>query len=86
MDQQNDMRCYLFMNGQCARFIAEDVLLLLPYFFEDTKENKKFVESPEARHIINRMKMKGKLIGLFCFLSHAFGVILCICVLDRCGV
>jgi len=60
VDTVDDMRCYLFMNGQCARFIPEDIVLLMPPYFVQSEANKAFVESEEALFII--MKMHGKLL------------------------
>jgi len=60
VEAEDNMRCYIFIHGQCTRFLPEDLKLLLPYFFDpNTADNKKFVESKELEQIIQ--KLEGKL-------------------------
>ena len=63
MDEQDNIRCYFYFAGQCARFLPEDIKLLLPLFFEETVANKEFANSNEALFIINSMRMN--LIGMY---------------------
>jgi len=56
VDQEDDMRCYVFILGQCTRFLAEDIVMLLPRFFEDTEKNKAFLKDPETSAVIQRIK------------------------------
>merc|ERR1719195_440311 len=59
VDSVEDMRCYLYINGQCARFFPPDIKMVLPRFFEESDENKAFVDGPEIDRII--MDCKGKI-------------------------
>jgi len=56
VEAEDNIRCYLFIHGQFARFFPEDLKLLLPLFFEPTEDNKTFVESDEMDEIIETMK------------------------------
>merc|ERR1712048_32076 len=47
VDEQNDMRCYLYFTGQCARFLPEDIVLVLPLIFGDSDANRAFKESDD---------------------------------------
>ena len=64
VDEQDNMRCYFYFAGQCARFLPEDIKLLLPLFFEDSDANKEFASGKEALFIIisMRMRLKGMLL------------------------
>ena len=55
VDEQNDMRCYLYFTGQCARFLPEDIVLVLPLIFEDGGANEAFKDSDDAVTIIKAL-------------------------------
>merc|ERR1712228_601670 len=51
------IRCYFYVNGQCIRFMPEDIKLLLPLFFDEKYgKNAEFANSKEAETLINEMK------------------------------
>lgn len=54
----NEIRCYLYLNGQVTRFMADDIVNLLPRYFEDTKENREFVQSAEAKRLVQIVHSK----------------------------
>merc|ERR1739838_210352 len=56
VDERDNMRCYFYFAGQCARFLTEDIVLVLPLFFESTDSNMGFVETKEALFIIKKMR------------------------------
>ena len=67
VDEQDNIRCYFYFAGQCARFLPEDIKLLLPLFFEETDTNTKFANGKEALFIIKSMRMRLK--GMYLVLS-----------------
>jgi len=59
VEAEDSMRCYLFINGQCTRFLPEDLKLLLPVFFDpNTADNKDFEDSEEMDEIITALNGK----------------------------
>merc|ERR1712228_1003802 len=56
VEAADNIRCYLYLNGCMTRFFAEDIVNLLPRYFEDSKENQEFIESDEAKTMIEEMK------------------------------
>jgi len=61
VDELSDMRCYLFINGQCTRFFPPDIKMVLPRFFVESKANKDFVagkSEPSIDEIINNLDGK----------------------------
>jgi len=53
------MRCYLSINGQCIRFMHEDILDLLPLFFDKKYgDNTAFAKKKE---FVKRLKEKAPL-------------------------
>lgn len=58
VDALDNMRCYLYINGQCARFMPPDIKMVLPRFFDDSDVNKKFVDSERIDKIIDGLDGK----------------------------
>jgi len=54
----NEIRAYLYLNGQITRFFPEDITGLLPRFFVDSKENRKFAKGDAAQTMVEAMKPK----------------------------
>ena len=48
---KDEIRCYLFYQGQCFRFYGEDLINVLPLFFVDSKK---------ARDIVNQIHHEKK--------------------------
>eukprot|EP01084_Bolivina_argentea_P079569 144318_1 len=44
-----EIRAYLFLNGQCIRFLPQDIIGLLPKYFVDNEENKQFVKGNKIK-------------------------------------
>ena len=55
---QDEMRAYLFINGQSVRFFNQDIINLLPKYFSDNQENKRFINSDHAKELIESTKGK----------------------------
>merc|ERR1719361_2456929 len=54
-----EIRCYLYMNGQGMRFMPEDICHLLPIFFDpEFEDNKKWATSKEAKNLVREMDKK----------------------------
>ena len=60
VEAADNMRCYFFINGQCARFLPEDLKLMLPLFFEPTDENVEYMDSKELDRMIKELDGKFK--------------------------
>jgi len=58
VEAADNMRCYLYINGQFTRFLPEDLKMMLPNFFVQSEDNEKFTESDELKEMIERMKEK----------------------------
>merc|ERR1719245_1840944 len=54
----DEIKCYLYWQGQCHRFYPEDISKLLPNIFNMNKGNKGFIESDELNPLLNRMKIQ----------------------------
>ena len=69
VESSNEIRCYIYLNGQVLRFFPEDIKFVLPRFFDpDCGNNKTWTNSKDANDLILRMKQKLK--GIFiCFIS-----------------
>merc|ERR1712228_260419 len=56
VESEDEIRCYLFLNGQGIRFFPEDIKLLLPQFFDsEYLDNATFANSEEAESLIDEM-------------------------------
>ena len=57
VESTDEIRCYLFYNGQMLRFLPEDIVLVLPIFFDpEFGDNKTFAKSQFAKDLIEIMK------------------------------
>merc|ERR1712129_83841 len=51
------MRCYLYVNGQCIRFMPEDVIMLLPTLFDGkVPGNKGWAKAEHAKRLVEVMR------------------------------
>eukprot|EP00486_Rosalina_sp_Unknown_P006726 CAMPEP_0201572136 /NCGR_PEP_ID=MMETSP0190_2-20130828/15242_1 /ASSEMBLY_ACC=CAM_ASM_000263 /TAXON_ID=37353 /ORGANISM="Rosalina sp." /LENGTH=552 /DNA_ID=CAMNT_0047997527 /DNA_START=28 /DNA_END=1686 /DNA_ORIENTATION=- len=59
VEAQDEIRCYMYLNGQVLRFLPGDIIKVLPRFF-DSKfgDNETFPESEEAQQLIDEMDKK----------------------------
>merc|ERR1712079_30504 len=73
VESEESVRCYFYINGQCTRFMPADLKMLLPLFFEDSKENREFANSDEIMRWIKGMEDKLKDIAFMKFLEK-YGV------------
>jgi len=75
VESVDEIRCYLFLNGQSLRFMPEDIILVLPIFFDPkvaigaTVPNEKWKESKEAKELIELMKPKLRDVHFSAFLK-----------------
>merc|ERR1712216_808226 len=53
--RDNEVRVYLYNNGQCIRFMPNDIIDLLPIFFNKSEENIEFTKSEAAKKLANIM-------------------------------
>merc|ERR1712154_501383 len=54
--QENVIKLYLYMNGQCIRFMPEDVKAVLPVLFNmEFGDNKQWIKTKEADSLIKQM-------------------------------
>jgi len=58
VDAVDDMRCYLFINGNCTRFLPEDLKMSLPLFFDLQKSDNEFINSKEMDRMIQSLDGK----------------------------
>merc|ERR550539_111300 len=57
VESTDEMRCYMYINGQVLRFMPEDIQLVLPLFFDaEFKKNKEFAQSEKAKKLVKKMK------------------------------
>merc|ERR1719245_1871851 len=56
----DEVKCYLYWQGQGHRFYPNDIKKVLPNIFNMNQENKAFIKSKEAKELINRMKISDK--------------------------
>merc|ERR1712154_77209 len=61
VESDNEIRAYLYLNGQITRFLPMDIIDILPRFFDPTyKKNKDFAKSKLAQDLVDRMMPKLK--------------------------
>jgi len=58
VDSSESMRCYLFVNGQCSRFMAPDIKMVLPIFFEKSEANQEYVAGEKIDELIKGLNNK----------------------------
>lgn len=57
VEADNEIRCYMYLNGQICRFMPEDIINLLPkYFDKNYGNNKTFPKSSLAKELVEKMK------------------------------
>merc|ERR1712087_557520 len=49
VEAANEIRCYMYLNGQVARFFADDIVDLLPRYFADSEENKAYLAGEDVK-------------------------------------
>ena len=54
----DQIKCYMYLNGQVSRFMADDIIQVLPRYFVENDENKKWIKSTQARDLVNRVKKR----------------------------
>eukprot|EP01083_Nonionella_stella_P046149 123562_1 len=54
----NEIRAYLYWNGQVVRFFPEDMVSIVPELFVGNEMNKAFKESAKGNEIVKQMKTK----------------------------
>lgn len=54
----DEMRAYLYVNGQMIRFLPRDCKEYLPQFFKQTEENKAYASSDDIDELIKNMEEK----------------------------
>eukprot|EP00486_Rosalina_sp_Unknown_P005103 CAMPEP_0201570448 /NCGR_PEP_ID=MMETSP0190_2-20130828/12727_1 /ASSEMBLY_ACC=CAM_ASM_000263 /TAXON_ID=37353 /ORGANISM="Rosalina sp." /LENGTH=564 /DNA_ID=CAMNT_0047994011 /DNA_START=35 /DNA_END=1726 /DNA_ORIENTATION=+ len=57
VEADNLIRCYMYLNGQISRFMPDDIIKVLPRFFDKKfGNNAKFPKSKIAQELVERMK------------------------------
>ena len=57
----DQIKCYLFWNGQMIRCFADEIFWILPQLFDmEKEENKTYIKSEEFEILVNNMKAKLK--------------------------
>merc|ERR1712228_255523 len=57
VESKDEIRCYMYLNGQIMRFMPNDIRVLLPKFFDkEFGDNKGFAESKDAQKLVDAMK------------------------------
>merc|ERR1719204_227563 len=68
----NEIRCYMYLNGQVARFFADDITELLPRYFVDSEENKAYLAGDDVKQAVSKIKSKLRDVKFEAFLD-AYG-------------
>ena len=55
VEATNEIKCYLYFNGQRTRFFPQDIIQILPYLFVNSAQNEIF-KKEKAPSIIKKMK------------------------------
>eukprot|EP01083_Nonionella_stella_P097048 272811_1 len=61
-----EIRCYLYANGQMSRFMPQDITGLLPQFFDESQRNKAFMESQAAKELVSSLAIPDVRFEKFC--------------------
>jgi len=57
VEASDEIRCYMYINGQVMRFMPSDIINLLPLFFDKTfGDNADFAQSKRAQQLVDEMK------------------------------
>merc|ERR1712212_1415353 len=70
VEAENEIRCYMYLNGQVARFFADDIVDLLPRYFADSEENKAYLAGDEIKQAVVVIKKKLRDIKFEAFLKE----------------
>ena len=72
VDSAENIRCYLYINGQCTRFLPPDIKMVLPLFFEKNKVNDAFVNDGKCDEMIRRVqdKLRGMIQSVLMVISE----------------
>ena len=61
IEQDDEIKCYLWWNQRCIRFLPNDIIDLLPYMFvNDIYENNKFSTDELAKEIVVTVQYKDR--------------------------
>merc|ERR1712157_446389 len=70
VEESNEIRVYLCLNGQIIRFQPNDIIKVLPIFFEKIHgDNEKFPTSIKAKRLVNEMITSLKDARFYAFLD-----------------
>eukprot|EP01084_Bolivina_argentea_P217346 369032_1 len=72
VESVEEIRCYLHMNGQVSRFLPQDMINVLPHFFDENYgQHKGFVEdgNGDLKELVRHLKQKLKDVPFESFLS-----------------
>lgn len=59
--QEDEIKCYLWWQGKCTRFLPGDIIDILPQIFDEKAyENKEFATSSDAEVIVTGIKLEDK--------------------------
>ena len=47
VESVDDIKCYMFYQGWIARFFPQDMIEIWPLWFDESKENKAFINNPK---------------------------------------
>jgi len=54
----DEIRAYLYLNGQVCRFLPQDIIELLPRYFVQSESNVKWAKSAAAKELVAMLKHK----------------------------
>ena len=52
---EDEIRCYMFVNGGMMRFLPRDIIDVMPIFFDKTHKNAEWATSEEAAELVQAM-------------------------------
>jgi len=56
VESEDEIRCYVYVNGQAFRFLPKDIRIVFPSLFDmEWDNNKKWIESKECDALIDKM-------------------------------
>jgi len=56
VEADDTTKCYMYLHGQLLRFFPDDLVQILPRYFVDNEQNKKFVNSSDAKEMVKSIK------------------------------
>jgi len=70
VESTDEIRCYMYVNGQACRFLADDVRLVLPTLFDmEYADNKTWIGGKECGELMERMKKQLRDVHFMAFLN-----------------